>query len=211
MGEHSIMDGTPTARMCDDILSWLHSPSFDHGSPSAISTNPSPLDWDISPPTHSAIASASAAALALIDSQTLTFHRTAYGKASIKRFSVSPDSWAQMIIQLAYRRLLHAHNKPRTGATYEAATTRRFFKGRTEAIRVVTAESDRWVASMDDPTVDKATKRTLFLDAAKIHLTLARESGNGHGVDRLILGAFLPGACSPNANSPLILQDSNYR
>ena len=192
MGEHSVMDGTPTARMCDDILGWLYDPSFDHGSPppssAAAAAPPAPLDWHISPTTQSAIATADQAALALIDSQALGFHRTAYGKAAIKRFGVSPDAWAQMTIQLAYRRLLAAQSETRRGATYEAATTRRFFKGRTEAIRVVSAESDRWVASMDDPAVDKAARKTLFLDAAKKHLGLARESGNAIGIDRLMLG-----------------------
>jgi carnitine O-acetyltransferase len=53
----------------------------------------------------------------------------------IKTFGVSPDSWAQMIIQLAYARLLRAHGKLREGGTYESATTRKFNKGRTEVIR----------------------------------------------------------------------------
>jgi carnitine O-acetyltransferase len=42
-----------------------------------------------------------------------------------------------MVIQLAYARLLAATGKAREGGTYEAASTRKFFKGRTEAIRYV--------------------------------------------------------------------------
>ena len=190
MGEHSVMDGTPTARMCDDILENLHDPSFDHGvSLSASSSQlPVPLDWQISAKTEAAIVAADRAAVALAEGQTLGFHLTTYGKAAIKQFGVSPDSWAQMIVQLAYGRLLAARGERRAGGTYEAATTRRFYKGRTEAIRVVSAESDRWVASMDDPKVGKSERKWLFEQAGKKHLALAKQSGLGLGVDRVMFG-----------------------
>jgi len=55
-----------------------------------------------------------------------------------------------MIIQLAYKRL--NGTKQRTGGTYEAASTRKLYKGRTGAIRVVTSKADAWVRSMDDAT-----------------------------------------------------------
>lgn len=189
MGEHSIMDGTPTARMCDDILDAIASPSFDHGtsSTSPILT-PEPLDWHVSLATETAIEAAKKAAAELTDSQALNMLLTPYGKRAIKTFGVSPDSWAQMLVQLAYRRLLTRHGKQRTGGTYEAASTRRFYKGRTEAIRVVTNESDAWVRAMDDPAVDDETRRQLLRDAAKRHVALAREAGSGLGVDRHILG-----------------------
>jgi carnitine O-acetyltransferase len=196
MGEHSVMDGTPTARMCDDILESLHDPSFDHGaapntySPPPTPSTPIPLDWHVSPATKAAIAEADKAAAALIDSQALGYHLTPYGKNRIKGLGISPDSWAQMVVQLAYARLLRGQGIQRAGGTYEAATTRRFFKGRTEAIRVVSAESDKWVRSMDNPKSKRGEKRNFFRDASTKHLTLARESGNAMGIDRLMLGWF---------------------
>jgi carnitine O-acetyltransferase len=187
MGEHSVMDGTPTARMCDEVLDHLQDPAFDMGeSLSAVAlAAPTPLDWKISPETNKAIKAADKAAMDLISSQALTFHETPYGKAAIKSFGVSPDSWAQMIIQLAYRRLA---GDQRNGATYEAATTRKFYKGRTEAIKVITSESDAWVRSMDDPDVDAEEKKRLFDEAGKKHIQLAKSGGNGMGVDRHLLG-----------------------
>jgi carnitine O-acetyltransferase len=146
---------------------------------------PTPLDWKIFPETNKAIKAADKAAMDLISSQALTFHETTYGKAAIKSFGVSPDSWAQMIIQLAYRRLL---GDQRNGATYEAAMTRKFYKGRTEAIKVVTSESDAWVRSMDDPDVDEEERKRLFDEAGKKHIQLAKNGGNGMGVDRHLLG-----------------------
>nr|GAT46434.1 carnitine acetyl transferase [Mycena chlorophos] len=190
MGEHSVMDGTPTVRLSDDVLNMIASPSFDKGSASASKDLSSPvaLDWQLSPTTVTAIGAANKAARELIESQTLGFHLTKYGKDAIKRFRVSPDSWAQLVVQLAYARLLKKMGKQRTGATYEAASTRRFYKGRTEAIRVVSSESDAWVASMDKSGVDAQEKKRLFDAAVQVHGNLARAAGMGQGVDRHLLG-----------------------
>ena len=76
--------------------------------------------------------------------------------------------------------------------TYESATTRRFFKGRTEVIRVVTSESDAFVQAMlakdgaDDAAVEK--RKALFERAAKVHVANAQAAGRGEGVDRHLLG-----------------------
>ncbi|KAF8889312.1 acyltransferase ChoActase/COT/CPT [Infundibulicybe gibba] len=175
MGEHSVMDGTPTVRLCDEVLEMLHDPAFDHGSALSSTPTPTPLDWEITPQISEAISQADKAAKELIQSQELGFLLTSYGKAEIKTFGVSPDSWAQMIVQLAYRRL--NGSKPRIGATYEAATTRKFYKGRTEAIR-----------SMDDPAVSIEQRKKLFNAAAKKHISLAKSAGLGQGVDRHLFG-----------------------
>jgi len=185
MGEHSVMDGTPVVRLCDDALEMLSNPSFDHGSGSSTLI-PTPLDWEVSPSILGAISKADVAARELAEGQALNYHLTRYGKEAIKAFGVSPDSWAQMIIQLAYNRLLG--NEKRKGGTYEAASTRKFYKGRTEVIRVVTSESDAWLRSMDDPTATKETRRKFFGAATKRHVSLARECGQGQGVDRHLLG-----------------------
>ncbi|ESK97823.1 carnitine acetyl transferase [Moniliophthora roreri MCA 2997] len=186
MGEHSAMDGTPTVRLCDEVLDMIASPDFDSGTGNA-DLKPVPLDWEISNKTKESIDQANEAARALISSQELGFYETPYGKNAIKKFGVSPDSWAQMIVQLAYRRLLDSHGWKRNGGTYEAATTRKFYKGRTEAIRVVTSESDAWVRSMIDGA-SKEEKRRLFGLAAKRHIELAKMCGSGKGIDRHLLG-----------------------
>ncbi|KAJ7622901.1 acyltransferase ChoActase/COT/CPT [Mycena polygramma] len=214
MGEHSTMDGTPTVRLADDVLNAIASESFDTDTPRGAKFEPTPLDWQLTPATVTAIDAANAAARELVEGQALGFHRTEYGKAAIKCFGVSPDSWAQMIVQLAYRRLLDAAGAKRAGATYEAASTRRFFKGRTEAIRVVSAESDAWVEGMDKPGVALEEKKNLFDAAVKTHGTLARAAGMGQGVDRHLFGlkkALKPGEEVPALFSdPLFLRSSNW-
>ena len=46
MGAHSVMDGTPTATMCDHVLDMIGSPSFDKGTSQSSSalTSPAVLD-----------------------------------------------------------------------------------------------------------------------------------------------------------------------
>lgn len=183
------MDGTPIARMCDEVLDWLADPAFDLGSPPATPPSiPEPLDFIVDEQTLCAIDNASKAAYQLANSQAMSYHHTPYGKATIKSFGVSPDSWAQMIVQLAYARLLREQGLKREGGTYEAATTRKYWKGRTETIRVVTSQSDAFVRAMDDPHASQEDRKKLFDSAAKTHVALAKAAGNGEGVDRHMLG-----------------------
>ncbi|KAI0628030.1 carnitine acetyl transferase [Trametes polyzona] len=216
VGEHSVMDGTPTVSLCDRVLDTIASPDFASSPASAASTAPppEPLDWHITPETERAITAATEAAVALITSQAMNIVRTPYGKAAIKAFGVSPDSWTQMIVQLAYARLLRSQGKTRQGGTYEAASVRKFLKGRTEAIRVVSAQSDAWVQSMDDPAAGPARKLELFKDAVKAHGAYARAAGNGLGIDRHLLGLKLlvkEGEQMPEVfNNPVVKRSSYW-
>ncbi|TFK51836.1 acyltransferase ChoActase/COT/CPT [Heliocybe sulcata] len=213
MGEHSVMDGTPTARMCDEVLDALWDPKFDHGAPSGSAPSPTPLDWAVSPATEKAIVEAIRAAQELIESQEMSYHLTSYGKAAIKTFGVSPDAFAQMIVQLAYLRLIGFDKTKRSGGTYEAATTRKFRKGRTEAIRVVTGESDRWAWAMDDKKVGVEERKRLFVEAAKKHIGLAKEAGNGEGVDRHLFGlrkCLREGEPTPSLYADPLFQRSSH-
>lgn len=56
----------------------------------------------------------------------------------------------QMALQLAFYRLHH-----KFVLTYESATTRLYYNGRTETIRPVSEDSVAFVKSFDDPTVPR--------------------------------------------------------
>ncbi|KAH7890779.1 acyltransferase ChoActase/COT/CPT [Phlebopus sp. FC_14] len=207
MGEHSIMDGTPTARACDEVLEWISSPTSDFQlevPPSTFSDAPSipppvPLDFDLTPipAIHESISSAVTRAEALARSQSLSFLHTPYGKRAIKAFGVGPDGWAQVVIQIAYARLARGGKVPQWPVgTYEAATTRRFYKGRTETIRVVSDEVVRFVKAMLDGAATREEKLVLFKRAVKKHGQLAREAGMAEGVDRHMLGLKVVGGAS---------------
>ncbi|EJU03720.1 carnitine acetyl transferase [Dacryopinax primogenitus] len=206
MGEHSVMDGTPTVRLCDAVVRGLQRPDFDNGSVSPTPLpNPEELEWHLTSADHSAILSATESFSTLIHSQAMSYHCTSYGKAEIKKFSVSPDSWAQMLIQLAHARVFPS---PPVG-TYEAATTRRFERGRTETIRTVSEETRLWVESMLDPAVGDEEKRKRFREACARHIALAREAGAARGVDRHMFG--LKHLLRENEPMPEIYTDPLYQ
>ena len=195
MGEHSVMDGTPTLAFTDTICSALADPAFDHGSSSSSllsSSVPVELKWTLDAALDQSIARAEKDATELIKTQVMSVIKTGYGKLAIKAARVSPDAWAQLLVQLAYARLLHARGWERQGGTYESATTRRFFKGRTEVVRVVTNESDAFVRAMMEEygkeEADVENRKRLFELAAKAHVAIAQAAGRGEGVDRHMLG-----------------------
>ncbi|OBZ74241.1 Carnitine O-acetyltransferase, mitochondrial [Grifola frondosa] len=215
VGEHSVMDGTPTVALCDRVLDIIAAPGFadSASSVSASARLPTALDWNVSAATQTAIGEATAAAAALIGTQAMNVVRTPYGKAAIKAFGVSPDSWTQLIIQLAYARLLRSRGERRNGGTYEAASVRKFLKGRTEAIRVVTQEGDDWVKSMDDTSVSSLQKAELFKRAVTVHGRWARMAGAGLGIDRHLLGLkklLKEGEQLPALFSNPVVQRSSY-
>lgn len=76
-----------------------------------------------------------------------------YGKKQMKSFKISPDACVQMALQLAYYRL---HG--RLVATYESASLRIFYQGRTETIRSVTNESKQFIQAMDNNEIDVKEK-----------------------------------------------------
>lgn len=194
MGEHSVMDGTPTLAFTDAICSALADPAFDHGSSSSspLPSAPVELKWTLDSALEQGIARAEKDAAELIKTHVMSVIKTGYGKRAIKAARVSPDAWAQLLLQLAYARLLHARGWKRQGGTYESATTRRFFKGRTEVVRVVTNESDAFVRAMMEEDgkeeADVENRKKLFELAAKAHVVNAQTAGRGEGVDRHMLG-----------------------
>ena len=180
MGEHSVMDGTPTLAFTDAICSALADAAFDHGSssPSPLSSSaPLELKWTLDSSLEQSIVRAEKDAAELIKSQAMSVIKTGYGKRAIKSARLSPDAWAQFLIQLVYARLLHTRGWKRQGGTYESATTRRFFKGRTEGVRVVTNESDAIVRAMIEEDgkeeADVESRNKLFELAAEAHVANA--------------------------------------
>ena len=173
--------------MCDQVVKMIKDPAFDQGSRSSTAV-PEALDFYVTPQTEQSIKDATIAAFNLVDSQAMSFHLTKYGKATIKGFQTSPDSWAQMIIQLAYSRLLRSLGQNRQGGTYESAATRKFYKGRTEVIRSVSSESDAFVESMLDPHAPWSKRRALYREAAKKHIETAKAATSAQGIDRHLMG-----------------------
>ncbi|RXG61022.1 Peroxisomal carnitine O-octanoyltransferase [Armadillidium vulgare] len=109
-----------------------------------------------------------------------------FGKNWIKKQNLHPDSFLQCALQLAYYKL---HNK--FAPTYETATARLFYKGRTETCRSCTVEVVDFVKTMMSPTATVPVKRSKLIHAVTTHLNLMKECTEGQGIDRHLMGLSL--------------------
>lgn len=143
-----MLDGTPTLRMNDFVLSSLDKGKIDLELP-AEERNTEPLVVEeIKFVTDKKIEESVTKALegfsqVMGEHELKVAHFDKYGKDTIKNFKVSPDAWAQMAKQLAYGKMF---GKP--AVTYESAQTRKFKLGRTEVIRSASKESKAFVDAM---------------------------------------------------------------
>ncbi|KAI8824167.1 acyltransferase ChoActase/COT/CPT [Fimicolochytrium jonesii] len=206
LGEHSMMDATPTSMLCDFICTGLAKDKIAHGSTSVASNLPAPrpLPFEVTPSIQSRIEIASAHFDTLIgqhDLRVQAFHD--YGKNLIKKFKVSPDAYAQMAIQLAYYKK-YGVCRP----TYESAQTRKFAFGRTETCRSTSTESVAWVKAMQDPSVPAARKYELAQAALNAHTRYMNDAVENKGVDRLLLGLKL--SLRPDEPVPAIFKDPAF-
>lgn len=185
MGEHSVMDGTPTLRMNDFVLSALAANKIDLGSSSrADLAEPKAIIFALDKTVQGKIQESIKdfeQLKAKHDLATLEF--SAYGKGAIKKFKCSPDAWAQMTIQLAYYKMF---GKP--CPTYESAQTRKFKWGRTETIRSCSIESKEFTEAMENEGASDEERFEKFQKATKQHLAYAAKASDGQGVDRHLFG-----------------------
>lgn len=113
------------------------------------------------------------------DTSTALFSFEPFGINRIKSLSMSPDAFLQLAFQWA-----HYLSKGKTGSTYESVATRHFERGRTEAMRVVTAESQHFVACMKDGNCDNKTRAAAFRNAADAHVARARDCQAGRAPEQ---------------------------
>ncbi|KAG0670261.1 Carnitine O-acetyltransferase mitochondrial [Maudiozyma exigua] len=191
LGEHSKMDGTPTLFLNNYIcqeLNKLDPEAFiqETRTPSDKSANlqPEALTFTVTPKVQEYIASAKLQFNNVMKQQNLkVWHYNRYGKNFIKTQKMSPDAYLQQIIQLAIYKYL-GKQLP----TYEAASTRKFFKGRTETGRSVSEASQKFVESWDNPKVSNSERVQLLRDSAAAHATYLKMASEGEGVDRHFFG-----------------------
>lgn len=186
LGEHSMMDGTPTHRLNDYVNMMIFGNKLDFSNPSVRSdlSEPQPINFSVNEDVIREIHRAVSDFDALISQHDLRVQAyQGYGKGLIKRFKCSPDAYVQMIIQLAYHKM-YGQNRP----TYESAATRRFQQGRTETCRSVSAESVAWCDAMADPEISSDECVNRFRAALNAHVQYISDASDGKGVDRHLFG-----------------------
>ncbi|KAI1348188.1 acyltransferase ChoActase/COT/CPT [Xylaria sp. FL0043] len=206
MGEHSMMDGTPTHRLNDYVNDLIFGNKLDFSNPSLRSNLPDPVavNFEITPEVQAEIDRATKDFATVIGQHELAVQAyQGYGKGLIKKFKCSPDAYVQMIIQLAYYKM-YGKNRP----TYESAATRRFQLGRTETCRTVSDESVAWCNSMAAPDVSDEDRISLFRKAIAAHVEYITAASDGKGVDRHLFG--LKKLLEPGEELPSIYKDPAY-
>lgn len=206
MGEHSMMDGTPTHRLNDYVNDVIFNNKLDFSNPSVRSNLPEPaaVNFEITKEVQAEIERAEKDFNTVIGSHELAVQAyQGYGKGLIKKFKCSPDAYVQMVIQLAYHKM-YGKNRP----TYESAATRRFQLGRTETCRSVSEDSVAFCASMADASVQDQTRIDLFRKAVNSHIEYISAASDGKGVDRHLFG--LKKLLEPGQEVPAIYKDPAY-
>ena len=206
MGEHSMMDGTTTHRLCDTVNALITHNKLDFENPSIRSSlpPPSPLRFDTSPTVIEDITTAQgqfAQVTAAHDLRVQAYQ--GYGKGLIKKFKCSPDAYVQMIIQLAYHKM-YGKNRP----TYESAATRKYQLGRTETTRTVSDESVSFCDAMANPDIGREECEKLFRGAVNAHVKYTQNASDGYGVDRHLFG--LKKLLQEGEEIPEIFKDPAY-
>ena len=186
-GEHSCMDGTPTSRLNDWLLRSLQANKIDlgHSSRSASALPPvEPLNFDVPASVQSAIKStlkAHGATMAKHELAVLQYD--GYGSSLIKTFKLSPDSYTQLVMGLAFYKMTGE-----VAPTYESAQTRKYKLGRTEVIRSTTAEALAFYKKMESTSSTDLDRLKAMQVAGATHAKLAQEAADGRGVDRHLFG-----------------------
>ncbi|XP_015604100.1 carnitine O-acetyltransferase isoform X2 [Cephus cinctus] len=116
-----------------------------------------------------------------IDMECFTFMD--FGADTIKKLKLSPDSFIQIAMQVAFYR---THKRP--PAHYESAALRRFKNARTECIRSTSVESVDFAKVMTSSNANINKLKEAMLCAINAHKNLAGQAATGEGVDRLLFG-----------------------
>ncbi|MCJ1256483.1 Carnitine O-acetyltransferase mitochondrial [Lignoscripta atroalba] len=206
MGEHSMMDGTPTHRLNDYATMLTFTNKLDFSDPSIRSDLPEllPVKFHINDAVKHEIQRATADFENVLGQHELRVQAyQGYGKGLIKRFKASPDAYVQMVIQLAYHKM-YGMNRP----TYESAATRRFQQGRTETCRTVSDESVAFCNAMADPEIPPEECVKAFRSAVNAHVKYISDASAGRGVDRHLFG--LKKCLKEGEEVPAIFTDKAY-
>lgn len=206
LGEHSMMDGTPTHRLNDYVNQLIFNNRLDYSNPSIRSNipDPKPVSLKLDAAVRDDITTATKDFNAVISSHELRVQAfQAYGKGLIKKFKCSPDAYVQMVIQLAYFKM-YGKNRP----TYESASTRKFKLGRTETTRSVSDDSVAFCKAYNDHSTPREEVVKLFRAALAAHSKYTAEASVGKGVDRHLFG--LKKLLQKGENVPAIFQDPAY-
>ncbi|CAG0878478.1 unnamed protein product [Darwinula stevensoni] len=203
--EHTPAEGPPIANLTDHVMDFILEERGSRWLPAPDVHPPRRLDFEYSGEVMSAIDIAEKNLDMLADDLEMTiFSFKDFGKNFVKFQKMSPDSFIQMGLQLAFYRI---HGE--AAATYETASTRKYIHGRTETIRSCSIESVDFCAAMLDRNASPQEKLHKMKAAIDGHKKYVVDASNGYGVDRHLLGLKLL-AIENGMDIPRLYMDSGF-
>lgn len=210
--EHAPLDATVGGQFWEYMLLTeaydengiaLQKPEAEKGFPT--SSEPEELRWNMNG-FEDDLKESKEHLQAMIDDSDLIILCPSYGKRFPKRCRLSPDGYFQMALQLTYYRIHHCFV-----LTYESATTRLYYKGRTETIRPVSEHSKVWVEAMEDPTKSVEERKDLLKEAIKYQERYKFEAMRGMGIDRHLFGLYVIAKWLNVDPLPRLFQDKAFQ
>ncbi len=180
--EHAAIDGHTMLRVATDVYEdTLRMPLLGN-VPDDESVFPNRLEWRLNSVERNELSTIARDWENFVtETSTSVLYFTGYGSNFIKQSNLSPDGLVQMAYQLAYYRL-HSVCK----STYESAQTKRFFHGRTETLRSLTAEAVAMCKGWDG--FNNQQKKEALSAAVRAHGERASQAKAGNGVNRHLFG-----------------------
>ncbi|KAL7537770.1 hypothetical protein ACHAWF_005893 [Thalassiosira exigua] len=115
----------------------------------------------------------------IVASETYTLEFTGFGKRLIVHNQMSPDSFVQLSMQLAYYRLYG-----KIVSQYEPVLTKGFYHGRTEAMRTATEKAAHFCKMWLDPNATNRYKLEALRVATQFHSAGVKLAASGKGIER---------------------------
>ncbi|GCC18952.1 hypothetical protein chiPu_0018137 [Chiloscyllium punctatum] len=203
--EQSSAEGPPIATILDHVLDYCKDPDTIR-TPMIPLPLPKKLYFYITPEIKRDIEHAKQNLDILVNDLDIScFTYRNFGKNFPKQHGISPDSFVQMALQLAYFRMYKE-----LCATCESVSLRNFHLGRSDVIRSSSSDSLEFVISMDDPKKEINQKRAALGKAIDCHSAYTdMQALKGLAIDRHLLGLKLQ-AIEEGLSVPEIFMDTSF-
>ncbi|XP_067111516.1 carnitine O-acetyltransferase b [Osmerus mordax] len=202
--EQATAEGPPISTLLDHILQYCQKPDPKR-APLVPLPMPRKLYFSIDRDIKRDIEHAKQNLDILINDLDINcFNFQRFGKELPKRHNLSPNSFIQAAVQLAYYRV-HREVCP----SCDMASQRMFRGGRTDYIRSPTNQTLRFVMAFDDPVVSMEAKRELLREAVEAYSALTDQALRGQAIDRHLLGLKLQ-AIEEGLSVPRLFMDTAY-
>lgn len=164
------------------------------------------LVFNVPQELKAAIPEARKALLATAEDLNMNYYKfSLFGKEKLKAVGIHPDAFMQVMLQVA---IYKTHGK--SLATYETATTRQFYHGRTETVRSATSESMQLAKALTETDLDPKKIQQALKAAVVKHLKLMEICKSAKGCDRHLFGLKIA-ALENGEKLPQLFLDPSFK